>query len=151
MGRPPFLNEADLHVDLSAGPLLPTGSRFKYSNHGYGLLGLTIEAITDELYADWVACEAGAAAGRKETVPDAPLAAGVPFARGQSRRWQLGQRVLIPGDNPTHALAAATGFMSTAAALARFQERSLGCGLPHHPFNVIVGRHSICRSRASTS
>ena len=121
--RRPFLNEAELRADLASGPLLPTGSRFKYSNHGYGLLGLAIEAITGEPYAHWVAREVVAASVLKETVPDAPLAAGLPFvrlARGHSTRWPLGQRVVIPGDNPTHALAAATGFISTAADLARF-------------------------------
>jgi hypothetical protein len=32
----------------------------------------------------------------------------------------LGRRVIIPGDNPTNALAPATGFISTAADLVRF-------------------------------
>ena len=67
-----------------------------------------------------MAREVVAAAGLKETVPDAPLDAGVPFAHGHSARWPLGRRLVIPGNNPTRALAAATGFVSTAADLARF-------------------------------
>ena len=115
-----FLDEGELRADLATGPLMPAGSRFKYSNHGYGLLGLAIEAITSEPYTAWVAREVVAAAGLKETVPDAPLDAGVPFAHGHSARWPLGRRLVIPGNNPTRALAAATGFVSTAADLARF-------------------------------
>ncbi len=118
--RRPFLDEAALRADLAAGPVLPANTRFKYSNHGYGLLGLAIAAVTGERYDDWVAREIVAASGLKETSPDAPLAPGVPFARGHSAKWPLGRRVWIPGDNPTNALAAATGFVSTAADLARF-------------------------------
>src|SRR5207237_3523215 len=54
-----------------------------------------------------------------ETEPDMPAAA-VPTARGHSSKLPLGRRVVIPGDNPTIALAAATGFVSTARDLARF-------------------------------
>ena len=49
-----------------------------------------------------------------------PLAAGVPMARGHSAKLPLGHRVVVLGDNSTRALAAATGFVSTAADLARF-------------------------------
>jgi hypothetical protein len=44
----------------------------------------------------------------------------VPFSGGHSGRALLGERVIIPGANPTHALAAATGFVSTAGDLVRF-------------------------------
>jgi len=118
--RRPFLNEAEMRADLAAGPVLPAGTRFKYSNHGYGLLGLLIEAVTGEPYAVWMAREIIAKAGLKETKPDAPVAEGTPFANGHSTVWPLGRRVVIPGDNATNALASATGFVSTAADLARF-------------------------------
>ena len=120
--RRPFLNEAELRADLAHGPVLPANTRFKYSNHGYGLLGLAIAAVTGEPYAPWVAREIVAASGLRETAPDASssLAEGTRFARGHSAKWPLGRRVHIPGDNPTHALAAATGFVSTAADLVRF-------------------------------
>ena len=44
----------------------------------------------------------------------------VPVASGHSGRLPLGRRVVIPGNNPTNALAAATGFVSTAGDLAKF-------------------------------
>lgn len=118
--RRPFLNEAELRADLAAGPVLPANSRFKYSNHGYGLLGLAIAAVTGEPYAEWIAREIVAASGLKHTQPDAPLAQAAAFARGHSAKWPLGRRVVIPADNATHALASATGVISTAADLARF-------------------------------
>ena len=121
--RREFLDEAGLRESLAAGLVIAPNTRFKYSNHGYGLVGMAIEAITGERYADWIACEIVGAAGLKETIPDAPpagLAPDVPFARGHSAKHPLGHRVVIPGANPTRALAAATGFISTAADLARF-------------------------------
>jgi hypothetical protein len=55
-----------------------------------------------------------------ETTADMPATLDVPMARGHSGKLPLGQRVIIAGDNPTHALEAATGFVSTAADLTRF-------------------------------
>ena len=118
--RRTFLGEAELRADLARGPVLPANTRFKYSNHGYGLLGLAIAAVTGERYDGWVAREIVAAAGLRETVPDAPLLEGTRFATGHSAKWPLGRRLHIPGNNPTQALAAATGFISTAADLVRF-------------------------------
>ena len=46
--RRAFLDEAELRADLAAGPVIDAGTRFKYSNHGFGLVGLAIEAITGE-------------------------------------------------------------------------------------------------------
>ncbi len=121
--RRPFLDEARLRADLALGTVIEPGTRLKYSNHGYGLLGLSIETISGEPYATWIAREIVEASGLAETAPDAPqafAARGLPFARGHSAKLPLGRRVVVPGDNPTHALAAATGFVSTAADLSRF-------------------------------
>ncbi len=49
-----------------------------------------------------------------------PIAKDVAFARGHTRRLPAGKRLVIPGDNPAHAMAAAAGFVSTAADTARF-------------------------------
>jgi hypothetical protein len=49
-----------------------------------------------------------------------PLAKGVPFARGHTAKLPLDRRLVIPGDNPTNAIAPAGGFVSTAADVARF-------------------------------
>ena len=118
--RRPFLAEAELVQDLEGPPTLEASLRFKYSNHGYGLLGLVIGKVTGEAYGAWIGREIVAAAALDETAPDMPEAGVAPFARGHTGRMPLGRRAVIPGDNPTHAMAAATGFVSTARDLARF-------------------------------
>jgi D-alanyl-D-alanine carboxypeptidase len=117
----PFLDEKALRDGLAHAPTLDAGTRFKYSNHGYGLLGLAIEQITGAPYVDWVAREIVAAAGLEDTSPDAQmLPARAKMAAGHSAKHPLGQRVAIDVGMSTNALAAATGFVSTAADLARF-------------------------------
>ena len=121
--RRPFLDEAALRADLARGTTIEPSTRFKYSNHGFGLLGLAIEAVTGEPYGEWIGREIVAASGLAETAADAPVAPAAqrpPFARGHSAKLPLGRRFVIPADNPTHVLAAATGFVSTASDLARF-------------------------------
>lgn len=115
-----FLNHAELLADLAKPPVLTPSTRFKYSNHGFGLAGLVIEAVTGEPYGDWVSREIVAASGLTDTRPDAPFGRGKPVARGHSMELPLGRRVVVPGDNLTHALAPATGFISTASDIARF-------------------------------
>jgi D-alanyl-D-alanine carboxypeptidase len=118
--RRPFLDEGELREALAAPPVIAPNSRFKYSNHAFALAGLVIEAVTGEPYRSWVKREVIVAAGLGATEPDMPIAAAAPMARGHSTKLPLGQRLVIPGDNPTNALAPATGFVSTAADLARF-------------------------------
>ena len=115
-----YLNAKELLAELRLPPAITPNTRFKYSNHGFGLLGLVIEAITGEPYRVWVAREIIDAAGLRETTPDMAAAKGVPFARGHSYRIPVGRRLVIPGDNATHAIMPAAGFVSTAADVARF-------------------------------
>lgn len=115
-----FLNARELRAELAERPVLEANTRFKYSNHGYGLIGFVIEAVTGEAYAKWIQREIVVPSGLEETVPDWPLSRRVPFARGHSGKILLGRRATIPGENPTNALAAATGFISTARDLATF-------------------------------
>lgn len=117
--RKPYCDKAELLADLAMPPILPASQRLKYSNHGFGLLGLVIEAVTGEPYADWIASEVVANIGLSETRPDITLWSG-PMAKGHSPKLPLGRRVVIPGDNPCHAMASAAGFVATAADLARF-------------------------------
>jgi CubicO group peptidase (beta-lactamase class C family) len=118
--RRPFLDAAELRSDLAAAPVIEPNTRFKYSNHGYGLAGLVIEAITGTPYRSWIKQAIIDAAGLEETETDMPVADSVPVARGHSAKLPLGRRVVIPGDNPTNALAPATGFVSTARDLAHW-------------------------------
>jgi len=116
----PYLNKAELIAELQQPTAVAPNTRFKYSNHGYGLAGLVIEAVTGEPYPVWIKREIVDAVGLRETVPNMPLAKGTPFARGHTRRLPLGERLVIPGDNSTQAITSAAGFVATAADTARF-------------------------------
>ncbi len=116
----PFADEAELRAALAEAPVIAPESRMKYSNHGFGLLGLVIEAVTGQDYGAWIDGNIIAPSGLRETSPDAPYGKGVPVARGHTGEMPLGRRLVVPADNPTRALAPATGFISTAADLVRF-------------------------------
>ncbi len=118
--RRPYLSQKELMAELQLPPASEPNSRFKYSNHGFGLLGLVIEAITGEPYRAWIEREIIDAAGLRETRPSMPIAKGIPFARGHTLRLPVGRRLVIPGENLTHAITPAGGFVSTAADVARF-------------------------------
>ncbi|MGH6988094.1 MAG: serine hydrolase domain-containing protein [Caulobacteraceae bacterium] len=119
-GRGPFPDEAKLRADLALAPAIEAGERLKYSNHGFALAGLVVEAAAGESWRAFVEREVVGAAGLGETSVDGPPPPGVPFARGHSGKALLGRRLVFPGDGPTGALAAATGFISTAGDLVRF-------------------------------
>lgn len=121
--RRPFASAAEILADLADGPTITPNTRFKYSNHGFALAGLAIEAITGESFGAWISREVIAPFGLTETTPDMPIPPGTPFARGHTMRLPVGRRLLIPGENPANAVAPAGGFVSTAADLARFYAR----------------------------
>jgi CubicO group peptidase (beta-lactamase class C family) len=98
-------------------------SRLKYSNHGYGLLGRVIEEVSGESYGGWIARHVVAAAGLRATYPDAPAPRGVPVAHGHTMKTTFGERRTLGRDLPTHAMAAATGFVSTARDLVSFYQQ----------------------------
>ena len=116
----PFLSRDELLADLQHPLVIEPNTRLKYSNHGFGLLGLVIEAVTKEPYRTWIKREIVDAVGLRETQPDVPIAKGTPFARGHTPKILLGKRLVIPGDNPENAIAPAGGFVSTASDVARY-------------------------------
>jgi CubicO group peptidase (beta-lactamase class C family) len=118
--RRAYLNRKELMAELRLPPAIEPNTRFKYSNHGFGLLGLVIEAVIREPYAVWIKREIVDAVGLRETEPDISIAKGIPFARGHTLRLPLGRRLVVPGENPANAIAPAAGFVSTAADVARF-------------------------------
>ena len=118
--RRPFPNVDQLMSDLQDPPVIDPNTRHKYSNHGFALLGLAIEAITGEPYRAWIKREIIEAAGLEETEPDMPIADGVPFARGHTGELLIGKRLVIPGDYTLNAMVPAGGFVSTASDLAKY-------------------------------
>jgi CubicO group peptidase (beta-lactamase class C family) len=119
-GRRPYLSAREVLADLASKPILEPNSRFKYSNHGFALLGLLIEAIAKEPFKDWIKREIVDAVGLKETTPDVPIPEGAPFARGHSADLLLGERMIFPGDYSENAIAPAGGFIATANDLCRY-------------------------------
>jgi CubicO group peptidase (beta-lactamase class C family) len=118
--RRPFLRAEELIADLRSPPTIEPNTRFKYSNHGFGLLGLVIEAITGEPYRVWIEREIVEATDLRETQSDMPIAKGTPFARGHTPRLPVGRRLVVPGEYLENAIRPAGGFISTAADVARF-------------------------------
>src|ERR1043165_8807990 len=118
--RRPFFNARELKEDLKEPPVIDAGTRLKYSNHGYGLIGLIIEAITGEGGVSFINRDRSDDAGLTEPIPDMPRRRGTPFARGHTGRILLGRRLVIPGDFVLNAVAPAGAVVSTATDVARY-------------------------------
>src|SRR5256885_1268695 len=86
---------------------------------GAAVTALPWPAMPQASYGRWIKPGIMVPGGPAETGPDMPLAGSGPVALGHSGKVPLGRRVVVPGDNPTNALAPATGFVSTAGDLAR--------------------------------
>jgi CubicO group peptidase (beta-lactamase class C family) len=118
--RRPFFDRDELLDDLKAAPIVEPNTRFKYSNHGFGLIGLVIESVAGEAFTNWLKREIIGAAELEETDADMPIPKAAPMACGHSGRLLLGRRVTIPGLYSTNAIAPAGGVVSTARDVALF-------------------------------
>lgn len=118
--RRAFLSEAEYRADLALPQPLAPAVNFKYSNHGFALLGKVIGQVTRTPYCAWIDRNVVAPSGLAETAPDFSLEASLPLARGHTMREPFGRRYVVPGDNPTNDMASATGFAATAADLTCF-------------------------------
>ena len=102
-----------------ASDVLERNERFKYSNIGYGVLGLVVEAASGRSFADYVAGEILERLGLHRTGPELDAARAGEYATGYSSLAAYDRRLPIdPVD--TRALASATGFWSTAGDLCRY-------------------------------
>lgn len=101
------------------GRVLPANESFKYSNIAFGLLGLVIEACSGESYGAYVRQHIVEPLGLADTGPEIQAQMRDRLATGYTmRRFGLPRRPLPHIE--THALAAATGFYSTAEDLSRY-------------------------------
>jgi hypothetical protein len=104
----------------------------KYSNHGYGLLGLLVEAVSGQPFNSYCQEKIIGPLGLKDTGPEVKDAIKSRLATAYSRvEWTRGKKRL-PLDSAidTRALSAATGFYSTAADLCTyFTAHMQGSGL----------------------
>ncbi|WBQ05741.1 serine hydrolase domain-containing protein [Kribbella sp. CA-293567] len=93
--------------------VLTDNERFKYSNIGYGLLGLIVEAATGTPYNDYVRTAIVDKLGLTGLGPELDPARADEYAVGYSSLSYADQRVPIDHID-TRALASATGFFGTA-------------------------------------
>lgn len=113
---------------LAAGLVTDPDVALKYSNYGYTLLGLVVEAAGGRPYEDHVVDHIVAPLRLEATGPEPRPDLPGPWATGHGRRGPDGtRRTIAPLD--TRAMAAATGFYATASDLCRsFSAHFVGSG-----------------------
>ncbi len=123
--RRPFPEHDELKAALLASPLIvEPNTRLKYSNYGYSLLGLVIEQVTGKSYSE-VAKEYIIEPLRLNKVyPEYVADQDIGLATGYSRVG-VGHKRHPFGHMSTNAMAAATGFCSTANDLAKYWQAQL--------------------------
>lgn len=106
-------------ISLDAADVLPRNERFKYSNISFSLLGLVVEAVTGQPYADYVTEHVVDRLELHDTGPELETARIAEYATAYSALSYAERRVPI---DPivTGAMASATGFYSTASDVVRF-------------------------------
>ena len=104
---------------LDAPDVLEPNERFKYSNIGYGVLGLVLEAVTGRPYAEYVEENVVARLGLENTGAELDDTRSGEYATGYTG-LEVDDRRLPIDRVDTRALAAATGFWSTAEDLCAY-------------------------------
>lgn len=105
---------------LADGEVLGRSEHFKYSNLTYGLLGLVIQAVTGVTYAEHVRTDVIDPLGLADTFPEIDDDLAPRCVTGHSALSPTDDRRLAVAHTGTGALAAATGFCSTAHDLVRW-------------------------------
>jgi len=114
----PFPDRAGVVEEvLRAGVVHRRNEHFKYSNLGYALVGLAIEAVTGSPYADHLRASVLEPLGMRRTGAEYDPARAGEYAAGHTALL-LGEGTRAPlAQVDTGALAPATGFWSTAEDL----------------------------------
>ena len=99
--------------------IIERNERFKYSNVTYSLLGLVVEAASGQDYRDYVTANVVEPLGLTRTGPELDPSRADDYAAGYSALSYSDRRREIPHVD-TYAMAAATGFFSTAEDLCRY-------------------------------
>lgn len=115
-----FPDEAALRaIGLDDADVLPISDRFKYSNVGYSLVGMVIAAASGQPYNAYVREHIVDRLQLADTGPEYDPARAAEYATGYSALSYADRRIPIEHID-TAAMAAATGFFSTAEDLVRY-------------------------------
>jgi CubicO group peptidase (beta-lactamase class C family) len=112
-------SEALIAACLDAADVLERNERFKYSNIGYGVVGLVVEAVSGQSYPEYVLEHVVGRLGLRDTGPELDTSRADEYVTGYSTLETLERRLPIDPVE-TRALASATGFWSTAEDLCRY-------------------------------
>ncbi|WP_161880957.1 serine hydrolase domain-containing protein [Deinococcus alpinitundrae] len=93
---------------------------FKYSNMGYSLLGLIIEAASGQTYEDYIAAHITGPLALTNLGPELPPEREPELAAGHSGRLAGNDTRWVLPSSDTRAMAAATGFYGTAADVTAY-------------------------------
>ncbi|HYI14410.1 MAG TPA: serine hydrolase domain-containing protein [Thermomicrobiales bacterium] len=116
----PFPNEDELlELTIREGVVRQPESTFKYTNIGFSLLGMIIGKAADSTYNEYTTSAIVEKLGLRNTGPELDDARLSEYAGGHSGLASWTERQVIPHIN-THAMAAATGFYSTAEDMVQF-------------------------------
>jgi CubicO group peptidase (beta-lactamase class C family) len=115
-----FPDREQLRSISADGAILDANTTFKYSNIGYGLLGLIIEAVTGSAYNDYVREHIIRPLGLEDTGPEVDAGIRDRLVTGYTRARLGVPRQAVTLIIDTHALSPATGFYSTAQDLCRY-------------------------------
>lgn len=97
-----------------ADAVFPPDQFFKYSNMGYSLLGLIIEAASGRTYEDYVAAHITGPLTLTNLGPELPQEREPELAAGHSGRLAGNDPRRVLPSSDTRAMAAATGFYGTS-------------------------------------
>ncbi|MBA2469365.1 MAG: beta-lactamase family protein [Chloroflexia bacterium] len=121
----PFPDRAELmKTIMKHGKVLAQNEHFKYSNIGYSLLGLIIEAASRVPYRDYVTRNIVERLKLENTGPDLDIDRIDDYAKGYTSRAHGPVRIEIEHID-TFAESAATGFYSTASELSNYFQAHL--------------------------
>ncbi len=124
----PFPGRAELVAEARDGVVHARNEHFKYSNVGYALVGLAVEAVTGRPFAEHVHTAVLEPLGLTRTGADHDPARSGEYAAGHTALLLGEQTRRLLGHDRTGAYAPATGFWSTAEELSAFAEAALVLG-----------------------
>jgi D-alanyl-D-alanine carboxypeptidase len=116
----PFPNAKEFRKEIMEAELvIDTNIKLKYSNFGYSILGLVIEAVSSETYNDYVKNRIVKILGLKNTGSEYATSIKSKIVTGYTRRDVSKTRLPI-AQVDTKAMSAATGFYATAEDLCTY-------------------------------